>query len=459
MENPLQHIKNVFFAGIGGIGMSALARYLHSAGKNITGYDICETELTRELIAEGIQVFYNDNTALIPESFFKTPTLVVRTPAVPDNLEILTIWTQHNTPVVRRSQMLAQIAARHKIYAVAGTHGKTTITTLLSHLLNQRAEQTNSFMGGIAVNYGTNLLISSKSNDMVIEADEYDKAFMLLNPHAAIITSIDADHLDIYHTHENVVKAFNQFVEKIDKNGFLIHKRNLPVIVPTCLKTYTYDVENTGVDIYAKNIYTNSDRTFTFDLVTPNRIYENMHLGVLGYFNLENAVAASAMAIFAGVGENELRQGLSSFKGVKRRFEILNSKTETYIDDYAHHPNEIAACLKSIRGIYPQKHITVIFQPHLYSRTRDFFDEFVTALSKANTVIVTDIYAAREPDLGDINGQQLTLKIHNGIYIPKNEILKYITENKFELLVTMGAGNIGELASDIQTIINNRTTE
>ena len=457
MIQSLQHIENVFFIGIGGIGMSALARYLFHIGKNISGYDVCETELTRELINESIPVFYTDDITLIPKDFFKTATLVVRTPAVPDNLEVLKTWREYKIPVIRRSQMLAAIAENHKVYAVSGTHGKTTITTLLSHLLNQRAEKINSFMGGIAVNYETNVLFSSGTNDMVVEADEYDRAFLLLNPHAAIVTSIDADHLDIYRTHENIIAAFNEFINKIDKSGLLIYKKSLPVTISDSLKARTYDVENSEADIYARNVYINDDRTFTFDLIISGQVYEKLHLGVLGWYNLENAVAASAMALFAGINYDELRQGLKSFKGVKRRFEVLCSGQEIYIDDYAHHPNEIAACLKSVKGIYPQKHITAIFQPHLYSRTRDFFDDFVTALSEANTVIITDIYAAREVDLGDINAKQLAEHIQGGIYIPKNEILKYITDNNFEVLVTMGAGNIGEFAHTIQKIINKRS--
>ena len=455
MDPDLQQFKNIFLIGIGGIGMSAIARYFNHAGKSVAGYDLHKTDLTQQLEKELITVFYSDDVNLIPKNFLNKSTIVVKTPAVPDDLQTVKIWEQYQVPVLRRSQMLSAIAGEHKVYAVAGTHGKTTITTLLSHLLNQRDNGINSFMGGISANYRTNLLLSKDTNEMVVEADEYDKAFLLLRPYSAIVTSIDPDHLDIYSTHKNLISTFNKFINQIDREGILIYKKDLPLVLPKNLKAYSYCIEGNNADIYPKNIVLN-DGFYTFDLIYNNQLFEKLRLGVSGLFNLENAVAASAMAIFAGLEYDELKDGLASFKGVERRFDVRYNEQEVYIDDYAHHPLEITACLKSIRQIFPEKHITTIFQPHLYSRTRDLFYDFVKALSKADTAIITDIYAAREIDLGDVSAQQMADSIPNGIYIPRDEILEYVEQNTMEILVTMGAGDIGDFAKSITQIIKDR---
>ncbi len=455
MAPKLDHIKNVFCVGIGGIGMSALARYWKHAGKNVAGYDIHETDLTRKLVSESIPVFYNDSPGKIPSEFLVGETLVVRTPAVPDDLEVLQIWEKYGKTVLRRSQMLALIASEHIVYAVAGTHGKTTITTMLGHLFNQRSQKINAFMGGISRNYGTNLLLSSKTLEMVVEADEYDRAFLKLNPNSAIITSIDADHLDIYENYENVILAFNQFADQVSAHGILIYKKGIMLLGKRDVDSFSYHVEDTNADFYAKNTSI-CNGCYCFDLVTPMGTFESLQLGVPGYYNLENAIAASALALEAGLSYDLLKTGLATFKGVERRFELHNKGTETYVDDYAHHPREIEACLMSLRRIFPGRHITAIFQPHLFSRTRDLHGEFVLAMEKADTAIVTDIYPAREQPIEGVTAHTLLSDLKNGQYLAFHDILDFVRSRTFDVLVTMGAGNIGDKALEIKNIIDNR---
>lgn len=455
MTIQLEHIKNVFLVGVGGIGMSALARYWKHQGKCVAGYDVRETILTKKLVEESIPVFYSDDTQLIDPKFFTNETIVVRTPAVSDHLNVLKIWSQHQIPVLRRSQMLALITSNHNVFAIAGTHGKTTITTLLGHLLNQRPQKVNAFMGGIAGNYSSNLLLSAETDDMVVEADEYDRAFLQLYPNAAIITSIDSDHLDIYRNFESIVTAFNQFVQQISPKGLLIYKKEIPINIPEGLRAYSYHACNSEAHIYAQNLEI-IDGCYRFDLVTPQKIYSSLQLGIPGWYNLENAVASAAMALFTGMDINELRKGLATFKGVERRFQMLLNNQITYIDDYAHHPNEIEACIDSVRKIYPQRVITVIFQPHLFSRTRDFMDEFAIALNKADKVIVTDIYPARELPIEGINAHALVAKIPNAEYVEFENLVPFVGKQDFDILLTMGAGSIGDQALHIRKKLEER---
>ena len=449
MTVRLDHIKNIFLVGIGGIGMSALARYWKHQGKCVGGYDVRETALTKRLVSESISVFYSDDTNLINPKFFTNETLVVRTPAVSDSLNVLKIWSQHQIQVLRRSQMLALIASNHTVFAISGTHGKTTITTLLGHLLNQRKQKVNAFMGGISSNYASNLLLSSETDDMVVEADEYDRAFLQLHPSAAVITSIDSDHLDIYENLENIIAAFNQFARQINPDGLLIYKKGISITIPTYLKSYSYDVSDAESDIYTKNLKI-IDGCYQFDMVTPTQTYCSLQLGVPGWYNLENAVAATAMAIHAGISIDELKMGLKSFRGVERRFELHLTKPVIYIDDYAHHPNEINACIDSIRKIYPGKSIMAIFQPHLFTRTRDFLDEFVSALAKADGVAITDIYPAREEPIEGINAHALISKIPNAQYVAFESMAEFASHQTMDILLTMGAGSIGEQVSKIR---------
>ncbi|MDD2564938.1 MAG: UDP-N-acetylmuramate--L-alanine ligase [Salinivirgaceae bacterium] len=449
MNVHLDHIENVFLIGIGGIGMSALARYWKHQGKCVAGYDIRETALTKKLVSESIPVFYSDDTNLIDPKFFTKKTLVVRTPAVSDYLNVLTIWNTYQIEVLRRSQMLALIASNHNVFAISGTHGKTTITTLLGHLLNQRTQKVNAFMGGIASNYASNLLLSSKTDDMVVEADEYDRAFLQLHPKAAVITSIDSDHLDIYGSFENIVTAFNQFARQINPNGLLIYKKGIAINIPANLKAYSYDVTDVEADIHTQNLEI-IDGCYRFDLVTLNAIYPALQLGVPGWYNLENAVAASAMSIYAGITVEELKSGLKSFLGVERRFELHTTKPVIYIDDYAHHPNEINACIDSIRKIYPGKSILAIFQPHLYTRTRDFMEQFAMALAKADGIGITDIYPAREVPIEGINAQALIAKIPNAQYVDFESIASFAVTQDKDIILTMGAGSIGDKVAEIR---------
>jgi UDP-N-acetylmuramate--alanine ligase len=310
-------------------------------------------------------------------------------------------------------------------------------------------------MGGISRNYGTNLLLSSKTSEMVVEADEYDRAFLRLNPNSAIITSIDADHLDIYHNYENVIMAFNQFADQVSEHGVLIYRKGIMLLGKREVDTYTYHVEDTKADFHAKNISINNG-CYCFDLVTPMGILESLQLGVPGYYNLENAIAASALALEAGLSYDLLKSGLATFKGVERRFELHNKDREVYVDDYAHHPREIEACIMSLRKIFPGRHVTAIFQPHLFTRTRDLHGEFVVALEKADTAIVTDIYPAREQPIEGVTAHALLADLKNGEYLAFNDILDYVKSRTFDVLVTMGAGSIGDKALEIKQIIDSR---
>lgn len=449
------NIENVFCIGIGGIGISALARYWKNAGKNVAGYDIQQTPLTQKLESEAIDIFYTDDINLIPPHFITTKTLVVRTPAVPDNLEVLKIWAKHNIKVLRRAEMLALIASKHQVYAVAGTHGKTTVTTMLSHLLNQRSEGVNSFMGGISRNYGTNILFAS-TNDMVIEADEYDRAFLNLTPQMAVITSIEADHLDIYQNIENIQLAFNHFTKLVKHEGIIILKKGITINTPHNIRTLTYHQSDADADYSAKNTKI-ANGCYCFDLATPQGLIEEIELGVPGNFNFENSIAASALALNAGLSTEMLRTGLKTFKGVERRFEQHTFGAETYIDDYAHHPAEIKACIESIRKMYPGRTITAIFQPHLYSRTRDFNDDFVKTLNLPDKTVVTDIYPAREKPIDGITGENLAMQLNKGIYVPFAQLTEYVETNRFDILVTMGAGSIGGKSLNFKQIIDKRT--
>ncbi len=445
----------VYLAGIGGIGMSAIARYCRAMGMTVEGYDLTKTPLTQELESEGIKIIYQDDPTLISPEIKNTKTLVVRTPAVPDDLDILTFWNSIQAKVIRRSQMIGTIAAGHKLIAISGTHGKTTTTALTAHILNQQPQGVNAFIGGIAANYGTNLLLSEKSRLLVAEADEFDRAFLQFYPDIALISSIDSDHLDIYYSYQNILNAFEQFVGQIKENGKLIFKHSLKFAIPSHIESYTYDVGNSKASFYAKNIQP-LNGCYNFDLITPHGEIKGLKTGVPGYHNLENSIAASALTLLAGIDTNSLEIGLKTFRGVKRRFEVLCSGKETYIDDYAHHPQEIESCINSARIIHPNKKITIIFQPHLYSRTQDLFSDFVAALSKADKTYLLPIYPAREKPIPGVTSQKLASKIPNSELLEPEKLTELIRTQHFEVLITMGAGNIGNFAETIQKIINAR---
>ncbi|MFZ4785795.1 MAG: UDP-N-acetylmuramate--L-alanine ligase [Flavobacteriales bacterium] len=447
----------IYFLGIGGIGMSALARYFNHHGKIVLGYDRTHTPLTSELEMEGIAVHYDDSTLEIPQLIKLTPKekiLVVYTPAIPrDNSE--RIWFETNEFLMKkRSEVLGIITNTSPTIAIAGTHGKTTTTSLTAHLFRAAQWSCNAFLGGITVNYETNLLLGELSDWTVVEADEFDRSFLTLNPKLAVITSMDADHLDIYGDASHVHEGFQMFAGKLQSGGSIVVKKGLDIGVHHLAQgttKYEYAVDQV-CDFYASNIRI-ENRQYTFDLHSPMGLLENIAVGLPGRHNVENAVAASAMALLAGVPLESLRVGLSSFQGVHRRFEyIIKSESFTYIDDYAHHPEELRACIQSVRELYPDKKITGIFQPHLYTRTRDFASDFSTSLSLLDEVILLPIYPARELPIEGVSSEMLMENISRDhkMVLQKNEVLPYLVQHKPEVLLTLGAGDIDMIVPAIK---------
>lgn len=450
-------MKNVYFIGIGGIGMSALARFFLHEGRNVAGYDRTSTPLTKALESEGACIHYKDNVNNIPADFKEKETLVVYTPAVGNDNSELNFFKSNGNKIVKRAETLGVIASEKELLAVAGTHGKTTTSTILAHLLNAAGNGSSAFLGGISKNYNNNLLLSN-SNLLVAEADEYDRSFLQLYPKVAIITSIDADHLDIYGSHEEVKESFRAFVSQIRKGGTLVIKNKLvnndkPSFAPEFKeKLYTYSF-NEQADFYAQNIKVLEGGYFNFDIVTPTGIVSSCTLGVPGWINVENAIAAFAAAWVVGTDVQRMKEVLKSYSGVKRRFDVqLTTPKVTFIDDYAHHPEELKASITSVRGMFPDKKITGIFQPHLFSRTRDFAKEFAESLSLLDELILLDIYPAREKPIDGITSEIIfkNVSIKSKVMSNKEDLLDLIKNKQIEVLVTMGAGDIDTMLEPIK---------
>lgn len=458
----MERISRVYLVGIGGIGMSALARYFRKHQLDVAGFDSTQTELTTHLEKEGMAIHYTDSIDLIPKEF-RTPdteTLVVYTPAVPDNHSELSFFRTNGFNVVKRSQALGILSGSRFTAAVAGTHGKTTTSTMLAHLLCHTQGGCDAFLGGISKNYGSNLILNDRgSNILVVEADEFDRSFLQLRPNIAIITSIDADHLDIFGTYEQVQEAFRDFVSNLKPNGVLIVKQGLEWVAAhrNDIKVYTY-----AVDLDANFRATDLKLTnglSSFSLEIPSQTIEEISLGVLGVYNVENAVAASAVASILGANAEQIMSGLESFKGVNRRFDLRHwGRKSIYIDDYAHHPEELKAAIGSARRMFPNRKITGIFQPHLYSRTRDFAKEFAESLSILDYAIVTDIYPAREEPIEGVTPQLILDAVTSSQkgYCAFNGIETFVKENPIDILLTMGAGNIDKLAYSITETLKNK---
>ncbi|NLA24610.1 MAG: UDP-N-acetylmuramate--L-alanine ligase [Bacteroidales bacterium] len=451
--------KTYYFIGIGGIGMSALALYFHKTGYKVAGYDKTESKITKQLDDSGINVNFNENISAIPELFKNSNnTIVIYTPAIPSNHEQLQYFINNKFKVFKRSEVLSEIANQMRSIAIAGTHGKTSITSLTAWLLNQNELETNAFMGGISNNFNSNLVIQPNANTVVLEADEYDRSFLRLNPDIALISFIDADHLDIYGSAKSMQNAYSEFLAKIKPNGIAVIKLDTAsqLTIPKNINLYTYSRNNVSADFYADNINISKNKTH-FDLVFKGERIENLSMSFAGNHHIENAVAASALALLAGANKNHIKQGLKDFKGVKRRFEyIVNQPDIVYIDDYAHHPNEIEASLNALRSLYPNKKITGIFQPHLYTRTRDFSNEFVQALSKFDEIILLDIYPARELPIEGVNSEMLLQKItnKNKKLCTKENLIDYIQNYvNTDVLISMGAGDIDRLVEPIKNIL------
>ena len=448
-------MTDVYFIGIGGIGMSAIARYYNFKGLKVSGYDKTPSELTHALESEGIQVHYEDNIGYIPKDVENT--LVVYTPAIPKDMGELVYVQEQGYRVIKRSRMLGEIAEGQRCLAVAGTHGKTTTSTILAHIFQDSGEGCSAFLGGISKNYDTNLLVS-RNETIVAEADEFDRSFLQLFPETAVITSMDADHLDIYSDIRNMHDAFKAFASQV--SGTVITKLGLDITPDdTKARILRYSYDNRQADFHARNIRTDECGYFTFDLHWPGGVIRECKVGIPGWINVENAVAASAIALTYGLEPEKVRHALGTFQGVKRRFDIhVNTPSCSYIDDYAHHPKEIAAAVSSMRDIFPGRKLTAIFQPHLYTRTRDFADEFAEALSNVDKLIMLDIYPAREEPIPGVTSEIIFDKVTapEKVIMKKEELMDYLRNEEVDTLITFGAGNIDRFIRPITEMLCQR---
>jgi len=446
---------DIYFIGIGGIGMSALARYYAWKGYRVSGYDRTPTALTKELEDEGMAVHYEDRPELIPAD--KEKTLVIYTPAIPEDFGEYVYVLENGYKVYKRSQALGEIARPMKCLAVAGTHGKTTTSTLAAHIMTSCGEGCLAFLGGISKNYGTNLLIS-ENPVTVAEADEYDRSFLQLFPAIAVITAMDPDHLDIYGTEDAYRQAFRDFAAHVSET--LIIKLGLPVgMNDTPARVLTYSLSNPLSDFYAENIRIDGIGKVKYDLVWPGGVIHNILVGAPGILNAENSVAAAAMCLCHGVEPEEVRDAIETFQGVRRRLDFhVNTPSLTYIDDYAHHPQELSSAISTIRGIFPSRKITAVFQPHLFTRTRDFAEGFAQALSQVDKLILLDIYPAREEPIPGVTSEI----IFDGVTAPekvlmrKEELMEYLEKEQLDILVTFGAGNIDKFITPITEMLKKR---
>ena len=449
--------SNIYFIGIGGIGMSAIARYYKFKGFRVGGYDRTPSELTKELEAEGIEVHYEDRPDLIPED--AEHTLVVYTPAIPSDLQELVTVRERGYMLMKRAQVLGELTRMdgQRCLAVSGTHGKTTTSTLLAHIFTSCGEGCSAFLGGISKNYNSNLLMSH-SPAVVVEADEFDRSFHQLTPEISVITAMDADHLDIYGDLKHVQESFRKFASLT--TGTVIAKIGLPISgndTKAHLLSYSYD--DTSADFHAGNIRVDECGYFNFDLFHPGGVVRDCRVGVPGWVNVENAVAASAIALCYGIETEAIKAALATFQGVKRRFDIhVNRPGLAYIDDYAHHPNEISTAISSMRDIFPSRKLTAIFQPHLYTRTRDFADEFARALSQVDKLILLDIYPAREEPIPGVSSEIIFEKVTapQKVLLKKEELMDYLAKEEIDILITFGAGNIDRYIPLITSMLEKR---
>lgn len=447
--------RNIYFIGIGGIGMSAIARYYHQKGLKVSGYDKTPSELTHALESEGIEVHYEDNISYIPKDI--EGTLVVYTPAIPKDMGELVHVQQAGYRVIKRSRTLGEIAQGQRCMAVAGTHGKTTTSTLVAHIFQDSGEGCSAFLGGISKNYDTNLLVSANET-IVAEADEFDRSFLQLFPEIAVITSMDADHLDIYSDIENMHSSFREFASQV--SGTVIAKAGLPLSEgDTRARLLRYSYDDASADFFASDIKVDGCGYFTFNLHYPGGVIEGCRVGIPGWINVENAVAASAIALTYGLDPEKVKHALGTFQGVKRRFDIhLNTPECSYIDDYAHHPKEISAAISSMRDIFPGRRLTAIFQPHLYTRTRDFADEFAEALSSVDKLILLDIYPAREEPIPGVTSEIIFRNVTapEKVMMVKEDLMEYLKNEPIDTLITFGAGNIDRFIGPITEMLCQR---
>ena len=447
--------KNAYFIGIGGIGMSAIARYFKFKGLNVAGYDKTESELTDTLQKEGIDVHYVDNVDFIPKDIENT--LVVYTPAIPHDLKELKYVMDNGYNVFKRSKVLGEITDGERCLAVSGTHGKTTTSTLTAHILDESGEGCSAFLGGLSKNYGTNLLMSHTPT-VVVEADEFDRSFLQLHPEIAVITAMDADHLDIYGDLEHVHEAFKAFASQV--SGTVIAKLGLDITSKdTNAKILRYHYNDPKADFYARNPQPDKLGYFSFDIVWPGGVIEGVKCGTPGWVNVENSVAAAAICLTYGLKPEAIKHAIGTFQGVKRRLDIhVNTEKISYIDDYAHHPKELSTAISSMRDIFPGRKLTAIFQPHLYTRTRDFADDFAAALSKVDKLILLDIYPAREEPIPGVTSEIIFDKVTapEKVMLHKEELMGYLEKEPVDVLITFGAGNIADFIAPITELLEKR---
>lgn len=447
--------KEIYFIGIGGIGMSAIARYYKARGYRVSGYDRTPSELTHELESEGIDIHYEDDTAYVPKDI--AGTLVVYTPAIPQDMGELAYVREHGYKVVKRSRILGEISEGQRCLAISGTHGKTTTSTLLAHIFQSSGEGCSAFLGGISRNYDTNLLTSG-NNVIVAEADEFDRSFLQLHPETAVITAMDADHLDIYSDLEHVKAAFKEFASQV--SGTVIAKLGLDITAEdTQARIMRYSFDNPEADFFASGLIPDKCGYFTFTLNGPSVSIKGCRMGIPGWVNVENGVAAAAVALTYGLEPEKIKEALASFQGVKRRFEIhVNTPACAYIDDYAHHPKEISTAVSSIREMFPGRRLTAIFQPHLYTRTRDFADEFAHALSSVDKLVLLDIYPAREEPIPGVTSEIIFDKVtaSEKVLLKKEQLMEYLENEPVDVLITFGAGNIDRFISPITGLLEKR---
>ena len=444
----LASVNTVYFIGIGGIGMSALARYFNTLGKKVVGYDKTPSSLTDALQQERIPIHFEDKGEAILSQFDKSSTIVIYTPAVPADFGELLAFQSMGYVLMKRAQMLGYITQHSKGIGVAGTHGKTTTSTMLAHVLHQSIG-CNAFLGGISTNYASNLILNPNSRLSVVEADEFDRSFLQLQPFGGVLTSVDADHLDIYENKQNLLEGFELYINKIAPEGFLLIHASIDL--PSKCKQISYGM-NQHADVEGSNMRFSKGQ-FYMDVKCADKVWNDVVLGVPGIHNAENALAVIGVCLELGVNENQIREGLSTFRGVKRRFEyIISAPHKVYIDDYAHHPTEINALLSSIRLLYPDKKVLGIFQPHLFSRTRDFMDDFAHSLQQVDELILLPIYPARELPIEGITSDALLDKIRHenkSVRTPE-EAIERAAESDCEVILTIGAGDIDRIVEPLK---------
>jgi UDP-N-acetylmuramate--alanine ligase len=459
MTLPMTNWKYIYFVGIGGIGMSALARWFKANGFQVAGYDKTSTTLVQTLVEEGIAVNFEDEVSAIPAEFIENPelTLVIYTPAVPVQHKQMLYLRDHLFLILKRSQVLGMLTKNLRTVGVAGTHGKTTTSSIVAHILRQAEVNSTAFLGGITQNYGSNLLLNQPTDNLeevvcVVEADEFDRSFLTLYPEIAIVTSTDADHLDIYGRHEAVLESFKDYVGQIDNDGALFMRSGLDLASATKAAVFTYSLLEG--DYHAENIRIDRAR-FVFDIVYAKGRINGIAMMIPGYHNIENSIAAAAVALYLGVSEEKIKEALESYRGVKRRFEYQVDNEVIYIDDYAHHPSEIEAFLTSVKALYPDRHVTAVFQPHLFTRTRDFADEFARTLSLADRLLLLDIYPARELPIEGVTSEMLLDKVTTADkkLVSKQDVLEILATTYVDIIVTIGAGDIDTLVEPLKNIL------